>query len=126
MGYNTQPQGGYRTQYPSWDNRFIVQPTPIVRPVSSFEEMRACPIDFDGSIFFFTDVANKRIYTKQIGMDGAAIIKMYEQKEIQSAVEPLSAEYVTKQEFQETIQQLIAKLPQEQVVQPKKAAIPQI
>jgi hypothetical protein len=34
------------------------------RPVSSLEEARASMIDFDGSIFYFPDVANKRIYTK--------------------------------------------------------------
>jgi hypothetical protein len=34
------------------------------RPVASIEEAKASPIDFDGSIFFFPDVANKKIYTK--------------------------------------------------------------
>jgi hypothetical protein len=34
------------------------------RPVSSLEEVRALSIDFDGSIFYFPDVANKCIYTK--------------------------------------------------------------
>lgn len=117
MGYNNQPQGGYRTQYPSWDNRLAIQPTPIVRPVSSFEEMRACPIDFDGSVFFFTDVANKKIYTKQIGMDGAPIIKMYEQKEM----EPVeTANYVTKEEFETTIRQLLEKLKVDNLEQTKK------
>ena len=44
------------------------------RPVSSVEEVKATPIDFDGSIFIFPDIANKRIYTKQVGMDGSAIL----------------------------------------------------
>jgi hypothetical protein len=34
------------------------------RLVSSIEEARATSIDFDGSIFYFPDLANKRIYTK--------------------------------------------------------------
>jgi hypothetical protein len=51
-----------------------------VRPVSSIEEVRACPIDFDGSVFYFTDVANKRIYTKQINLDGTVAINLYELK----------------------------------------------
>ena len=42
------------------------------RPVASIEEARASIIDFDGSIFYFPDLANKRIYTKQINMDGSA------------------------------------------------------
>jgi len=42
------------------------------KPVSSIEEARATSIDFDGSIFFFPDLANKKIYTKQINIDGTA------------------------------------------------------
>lgn len=48
------------------------------KPVSSLEEARATSIDFDGSIFFFPDLANKRIYTKQINMDGTATMQCYE------------------------------------------------
>ena len=52
------------------------------RPVSSFEEARASMVDFDGSVFYFPDLANRRIYTKQINMDGTALINVYELKEI--------------------------------------------
>lgn len=48
------------------------------RPVSSLEEARAAAIDFDGSVFFFPDLANKRIYTKQINLDGTASMNMYD------------------------------------------------
>ena len=51
------------------------------RLVSSLEEARATSIDFDGSIFYFPDLANKRIYTKQINMDGTATLNVYELKE---------------------------------------------
>jgi hypothetical protein len=34
------------------------------RPVTSIDEARAASIDFDGSVFYFPDVANKCIYTK--------------------------------------------------------------
>lgn len=47
-------------------------------PVSSLEEVKATSIDFDGSIFYFPDIANKRIYTKTVGMDGIASLNMYE------------------------------------------------
>ena len=33
-------------------------------PVSSLEEVRATGIDFDGTVFFFPDLANHKIYTK--------------------------------------------------------------
>ena len=44
------------------------------RMVTSLEEARATSIDFDGSVFYFPDLANKRIYTKQINIDGTAAI----------------------------------------------------
>lgn len=55
------------------------------RPVSSLEEARATTIDFDGSVFFFPDLANKRIYTKQINMDGTASLNMYELQALPAA-----------------------------------------
>ncbi len=109
MGYS-----GYRApQYPQWNQ---AQSTPQqVRPVSSIEEVKACPIDFDGSVFYFTDVANKRIYTKQINLDGTVSINLYEQKTDQTAN---TTSYVTRQEFEETINQLYNHLkPKEEVIQ---------
>jgi hypothetical protein len=47
------------------------------RPVSSKEEARAAQIDFDGSLWVFTDVGNGKIYTKQINNDGTATFKTY-------------------------------------------------
>ena len=52
------------------------------RLVSSLEEARATSIDFDGSIFYFPDLANRRIYTKQINLDGTATLNMYELREM--------------------------------------------
>lgn len=74
------------------------------RPVSSLDEVRATSIDFDGSIFFFPDLANKRIYTKQINMDGTAVLNMYELKEI-PAPQPNApiGDFITRQEFEEAM-----------------------
>lgn len=73
------------------------------RPVSSIEEARAISIDFDGSVFYFPDLANRRIYTKQINMDGTATLNVYELKN-----EPVvsSPQYVTREEFETTLKQL--------------------
>ena len=73
------------------------------RPVSSIEEARAISIDFDGSVFYFPDLANRRIYTKQINMDGTASLNVYELKN-----EPVvsSPQYVTREEFETTLAQL--------------------
>lgn len=75
------------------------------RPVSSLEEARATSIDFDGSIFFFPDLANKKIYTKQINIDGTAALNMYELKEIPTVntTATVNTNFVTREEFEETI-----------------------
>lgn len=103
--YNTQPQTYYQR------NPGVLQPNQMLlkgRPVSSIEEAKATPIDFDGSIFLFPDIANKRIYTKQIGLDGSAILQLYELKEIpftdQNTLSP--NDFVTRNEFNEAISQL--------------------
>ena len=83
-----------------------------VRPVSSLEEVRASVIDFDGSVFYFPDSANKRIYTKQINLDGTALLQMYVLQEIPVAPPPeqLAAAYVSKEEFQQTITLLLEEM----------------
>ena len=73
------------------------------RPVSSFEEVKASSIDFDGTVFYFPDLANKRIYTKQINLDGTATFQMFELKEM-PVEQPVS--FVTREEFESAIQQL--------------------
>lgn len=77
------------------------------RPVSSIEEAKASSIDFDGSIFYFPDLANRRIYTKQINVDGTATLNMYEFKELPVA-QPIatSNNFVTRDEFETAIAQL--------------------
>lgn len=75
------------------------------RPVSSIDEARAMTIDFDGSVFYFPDLANNRIYTKQINMDGTVSLLMYELKEIPSS-SPTNADYITRQEFEAVVAQL--------------------
>ena len=76
------------------------------RPVSSIEEARAQTIDFDGSIFFFPDLANKRIYTKQINLDGTATLNMYELKDVPVAQPIPEINYVTREEFETALREL--------------------
>ena len=75
------------------------------RPVSSMEEARVMGIDFDGSVFYFPDLANKRIYTKQINQDGTATLSIYELKN-EPLVNNNNNIYVTKEEFDDTIKKL--------------------
>lgn len=75
------------------------------RPVSSMEEARVMGIDFDGSVFYFPDLANKRIYTKQINQDGTATLSIYELKN-EPLVNNNNNIYVTKEEFDDAIKKL--------------------
>lgn len=98
----------YNNYYPQQQptqQQYRQMPTMLLkgRPVSSIEEARASSIDFDGSIFFFPDVANKKIYTKQINMDGTMSLNLYELKEIPMAE---NVGYVTRDEFEQTINEL--------------------
>lgn len=114
MFMNTNPYLNYQQNLP-----YGQQPQPVMRQsqnyqppylkgrlVSSLEEAKAASIDFDGSIFYFPDLANSRIYTKQINLDGTATLNMYELKEIPTSVETSS--FVTKEELEQVINQLRA------------------
>ena len=67
-------------------------------------------IDFDGSVFYFSDLANKRIYTKQINLDGTALLNMYELKEIPpiaAAAQPVdTSAFVTRSEFEDVMNRM--------------------
>lgn len=77
------------------------------RPVSSKEEARASQIDLDGSLWVFTDIGNEKIYTKQINNDGTASFKVYALVEDKIPILS-STDFVTKEEFNQTIQTLVA------------------
>lgn len=100
----------YPNNYYSQTPQTAQYPRPVLglkgRPVSSIEEVRASGIDFDGSIFYFPDLANRRIYTKQINVDGTAILNMYELKELPKPMEADYTNYITRQEFNEAMAQL--------------------
>ena len=105
--YSNMQQQMVRPAYPSsglYSNR--------VRPVSSLEEARASVIDFDGSVFYFPDAANKKIYTKQINLDGTSLLNMYVLQEIPTTPQPeqLADTYVSKDEFQQTISLLLGEI----------------
>ena len=78
------------------------------RPVSSIDEVRAAQIDFDGSVFLFPDMANKKIYTKQINLDGTASLYCYALQE-NTQTQP-APQYVTKEEFDAVVAKLSSQL----------------
>lgn len=66
---------------PSMPPNFNSAPNPKnfvkCRAVTSIDEAKASMIDLDGSIHVFTDLGNKKIYTKQINLDGTATLNTY-------------------------------------------------
>ena len=101
--YYTAPSYYNPTRYMATE-----QPQPQIkgRPVTSIEEVRAMTIDFDGSVFFFPDIANKRIYTKQINYDGTSTINTYELVPMPIPATNNSNQYVTKEEFDNLVMRL--------------------
>lgn len=118
QSYNYYPNNSYQQQQKPL---VPLQPTLKGRPVSSIEEVRATAVDFDGSIFYFPDLANNKIYTKQINMDGTSTTLMYELKELPTEHQSLS-QYVTRDEFESVISQLKGSLqsPKPQSPEPPK------
>ena len=91
------------------------------RPVSSIEEVKATSIDFDGSVFFFPDLANKKIYTKQINLDGTSTLNIYELTNTPTETVINRSQYITREEFETALAQLKEKIapPQETTQQSK-------
>ena len=111
------PQQTPQMNYGNYYQQQAVRPTPVIpqglkgRPVSSLDEVRATAVDFDGSIFYFPNLANDTIYTKQINLDGTSSIRVYELVEMPtttaaSAPNPVVDNLVTKDEFTRTVQSL--------------------
>ena len=86
------------------------------RPVASIEEARASIIDFDGSTFYFPDLTNQRIYTKQINMDGTVSLNVY-----QLATAPIENEkFVTREEFEAFVNSLQVPVAPVEVAPPRQ------
>ena len=92
------------------------------RPVVSIDEARASQIDLDGSLYVFPDLGNKKIYTKQISMDGTAAFNVFElSAPTENAPAPV---YVTKDELDEILASFKASLVQEKHPEPAPAPKP--
>ena len=100
------PQQNNRPQY--YENQFNNNFGLKGRQVSSIDEVKAMTIDFDGTIFYFPDLANNRIYTKQVNpMNGMAQMQVYELKEQPvSTTPPQNNNYITREEFEKAIAEL--------------------
>lgn len=138
QNYNYYPQQSQQTQQvpqqqpmyqiPSYLRQAPMQAGLKGRLVSSLEEARATSIDFDGSVFYFPDLANKRIYTKQINMDGTATLCVYELREMpveesNSVNVPSVEKFVTREEFERVLAELRQKPTEPAVPAPAKEKV---
>ena len=92
------------------------------RPVVSIDEARASQIDLDGSLYVFPDLGNKKIYTKQINMDGTAAFNVFELSGARDEPAPTPV-YVTKDELDEILASFKASLVQEKAHEPAPAPV---
>jgi hypothetical protein len=96
-----------RPEVPAYMLPQVAQPAMLKgRPVTSLEEARVAQIDLDGSITFFPDVGNKKIYTKRINADGTAALQTYTLEE--KVIEISHTEPITRDEFEELKKKLDA------------------
>lgn len=90
------------------------------RFVSSLDEARASQIDFDGSMFVFPDVANKRIYTKQINLDGTASLNTY----VYENNPTTPGDFVTRAEFVSALEEIRSIMERGNNVESAKHVVP--
>lgn len=94
------------------------------RPVVSIDEARASQIDLDGSLYVFPDLGNKKIYTKQINIDGTATFNVFELVAEKTKEECATPVYVTRDELNVILDQFKASLTSAPA--PKKPVAPPI
>jgi hypothetical protein len=115
MAYGNQYYGGqamYPQQFRYEPQNQIPQPAAFNlkgRPVGSIDEARASMIDFDGTTFYFPDVARRCIYTKRINMDGTSSLETYQLVETPTAP-ILTGDFVTNDTFNKTIQDIVKQI----------------
>lgn len=107
--YLYSPQNQYTRYEPQPQMQMSQQSQPGYilkgRPVASIEEARASIIDFDGTTFYFPDVARKCVYAKRINLDGTSTLETYQLIETPSA--PTIEGYVTSETFEKTIKEIL-------------------
>ena len=112
-------------QYPQFAQQpigqnFTQQQAPVYikcRAVTSIDEATAAMIDLDGSLHVFTDIPHRKIYTKQINLDGTASLNIYSLDELapptqSGATVPISPKESTVSEsiFTQTINSLQSRI----------------
>jgi hypothetical protein len=115
MAYGNQYYGG-QFMYPPqmrYEHQNQVAFNLKGRPVASIDEARASMIDFDGTTFYFPDMARRCIYTKRINMDGTSSLETYQLVEtpISTTINNISTDdFVTNDTFNKTVQDILNRI----------------
>lgn len=109
----------YQALQPRYDllqPQFINQPSISLkgRPVASIDEVRASMIDFDGSVFYFPNIAQKCIYTKQMNLDGTSSLQIYqliENSNVENNNQKIDVgDFVSRETFEKVVSELSAEI----------------
>ena len=104
MAYTQQRLATLEQQYPQFSQQ-PVGPQIKCRAVTSIDEVKAAQIDLDGTLNVFVDAGNKKIYTKQVGLDGTAIPITYVISDKPEEVKK-EDQVVSVEEFNKTVDEL--------------------
>ena len=100
MQQSYQPQPTYQPQ------QFVPSPMPLQmkgRAVTSFDEVKAAQIDFDGSVSYFPSPSEQCIYAKFIGLDGLPVMQVYKLSSDQPAAPKRYADAETVEALQQKV-----------------------
>lgn len=119
-----EPSPPVQAQMGGYNMPYIQQQSLIKgRPVVSIDEARAAQIDLDGSLYVFPDIGNKKIYTKQINMDGTATFNVFELAPQAPQSAPEQLDYVTKSELEKILTDFKQSLIQDKPVKANTAPL---
>lgn len=107
------PNLGMQFNQPNFNSQNMSTPMIKGRPVANEQEANAAMIDFDGSINVFVDKTHKKIYTKQLGLDGNIIFNRYVQEDPTSStpeVVPSPAVDLSGYVKQETLEEALSSM----------------
>ena len=117
-----QLQYGLNNSYQAYQPRYDLLQQPQLqpsislkgRPVASIDEVRASMIDFDGSVFYFPNIAQKCIYTKQMNLDGTSSLQIYqliENSNVENNNQKIDVgDFVSRETFERVVSELSAEI----------------
>lgn len=102
QAYQPQIQQQVQQQAPQSTGNTVV-------PVASLEEVKAMQVDWTGNPNYYVDNVNKKIYVKQLGLNGVPTITQYVAQELEES----EVKYATREEvdnLKKIIEDLLSQL----------------